>query len=82
MGYFYIQRRRRIVIYMITGSIIAIILAVKWLAQPWRGIVDAGVLVGLTWGLVTVLMHSHQAFHATPAKPFPYAPEVPDGAPH
>lgn len=81
MGYFYIQRRRRIAIYMLTTGIIAIILAVKFLSQPWRGIVDAGVLVGLTWGLVTVLVCTQQAFSTTPAKPFPYAPEVPDDAP-
>ncbi|PON17024.1 hypothetical protein C2W62_15370 [Candidatus Entotheonella serta] len=81
MGYFYIQRRRRIAIYILTTGIIAIILAVRLLSQPWRGIIDAGVLVGLTWGLVTVLMSTQQAFSATPANPFPYAPEVPDDAP-
>jgi hypothetical protein len=81
MGYFYIQRRRRIVIYMITSSIIAIVFAVKFLSQPWRGIIDAGVLVGLTWGLITVLVSTRQAFSATSVKPFPYAPEVPDDAP-
>ncbi len=81
MGYFYIQRRRRIAIYILTAGIIAIILAVRLLSQPWRGIIDAGVLVGLTWGLVTVLVSTQQAFRATPAKPFPYAPEVPDDAP-
>ena len=81
MGYFYIQRRRRIAIYILTAGIIAIIVAVRFLAQPWRGIIDAGVLVGLTWGLVTVLLSTQQAFRATPAKPFPYAPEVPDDAP-
>ncbi len=81
MGYFYIQRRRRIAIYILTIGIIAIIVAVKFLSQPWRGIIDAGVLVGLTWGLVTVLVSTQQAFNATPAKPFPHAPEVPDDAP-
>jgi hypothetical protein len=80
MGYFYIQKRRCIVIYSITASVIAIIVAVKLLSQPWRGIIDAGVLVGLTWGLITVLVYTQQAFSTTSAKPFPYAPEVPDGA--
>ncbi len=78
MGYFYIRKQRRIVIYILTIGIIAIIVAVKWLAQPWRGIVDAGVLVGLTWGLVTVLIFTRQAFIR---KPFPYSPEVPDEDP-
>ncbi len=78
MGFFYIQKRRLIAIYILTIGIIAIIVAVKWLAQPWRGIIDAGVLVGLTWGLVTVLMFTRQAFMMQ--KPFPYSPEVPDEA--
>jgi hypothetical protein len=81
MGYFYIQKRRRIAIYTISIGIIAIVSAVKFLSQPWRGIIDAGVLVGLTWGLVTVCVYTRQAFRATSAKPFPYAPEVPDDAP-
>jgi hypothetical protein len=81
MGYFYIQRRRRIAIYILTTGIFAIISAVRFLSQPWRGIIDAGVLVGLTWGLVSVLVSTQQAFSTTPAKPFPYAPEVPDDAP-
>ncbi len=29
---------------------------VRALAQPWRGIVDAGVVVGLTWGCVAILV--------------------------
>ncbi|ETW92550.1 MAG: hypothetical protein ETSY1_43150, partial [Candidatus Entotheonella factor] len=66
MGYFYIQRRRCIAIYTLTLGIIVIILAVRLLSQPWRGIIDAGVLVGLTWGLVTVLISTQQAFSATP----------------
>lgn len=80
IGYFYIQRRRRIVIYSITISIMAMILAVRFLSQPWRGIVDAGVVVGLTWGLVTLLVSTQQAFNATPSRPFRHAPEVPDEA--
>ena len=66
---------------VLTIGIIAIIWAVKWLSQPWRGIIDAGVLVGLTWGLITVLISTQQAFSDTPTQPFPYAPEVPDDAP-
>jgi hypothetical protein len=81
MGYFYIQRRRRIAIYILTAGVVALISAVRFLSQPWRGIIDAGVLVGLTWGLVSVLVSTQQAFSTTPAKPFPYAPEVPDDAP-
>ena len=30
-------------------------LLVRQLAQPWRGIVDAGVVVGLIWGVMALI---------------------------
>ena len=38
--------------------VIAIVLLVWWvrsLPQPWRGIVDGGVVLGLMWGLGVIL---------------------------
>ena len=52
-----------------------LILLVGLLEQPWRGIVDAGVVVGLTWGLVSLLIFSVLAFAQAD---FGYSPEVPD----
>ena len=50
MGYFHTSRRRMISVYVLTVFIVTLIIAVRWLAQPWRGIVDAGVVVGLSVG--------------------------------
>lgn len=36
-------------------GITALVLLVRLLDQPWRGIVDAGVVVGLTWGGLSIL---------------------------
>lgn len=44
-----------------TGLIVLLIVVVHQLAQPWRGIVDAGVVIGLTWGLVSFLIMSSRA---------------------
>jgi len=31
---------------------------VRRLAQPWRGIIDAGVVVGLAWGVGSVVYYA------------------------
>ena len=36
--------------------ILLLVLVVHQLPQPWRGIVDTGVVVGLSWGLVSFLV--------------------------
>ena len=55
--------------------IVLFILVLPYLAQPWRGIVDAGVVVGLLWGLITIVAFAFQAFTSDD---FSYSPEVPE----
>ena len=57
-SYIYTSKRRKIATYSLTIGIIILIILVRQLDQPWRGIVDAGVVVGLTWGLVSLLIFS------------------------
>lgn len=40
---------------MVLG-ISALVFAVKQLPQPWRGVIDAGVVVGLGWGTVAMVV--------------------------
>ncbi|HXY55812.1 MAG TPA: hypothetical protein VEM40_14195 [Nitrospirota bacterium] len=75
MGYFHAPKRRRVTSISVTLGIIALVILVRLLPQPWRGIVDAGVVVGLAWGLISLLIFAAQAFRA---QEFPYAPEVPE----
>jgi len=56
MGYFQATRRVKITSISVTLMVIILIIAVKALAQPWRGIVDAGVIFGLLWGLLSILI--------------------------
>ncbi len=77
MGYFDTTLRRRVAAWGLTLAIVVLIVFVHQLEQPWRGIIDAGVVVGLTWGLVTVLWFAARAF-ADPT--FDTSPEVPDQA--
>jgi len=75
MGFFHATRKRKIVSYSLTIFIIGLIVLVRQLAQPWRGIVDAGVLLGLGWGVVSVWIFTVQAFFG---EGFDVSPETPD----
>jgi hypothetical protein len=55
IGYFHAGRRQVISSWSLTAGITLLVIAVRNIAQPWRGIVDAGVLAGLGYGLATVI---------------------------
>ncbi len=75
MAYFHAPRRRRITSISVTAGIVVLVILVRLLSQPWRGIIDGGVVVGLAWGLVSLAVFAYQALSAGR---FPYAPEVPE----
>jgi hypothetical protein len=75
MGYFHAPKRRRITSISVTAGIIVLIILVRLLPQPWRGIVDAGVVVGLAWGLISLIIFSFQALSR---EQFKYSPDVPE----
>lgn len=58
MGYFGAPLRRRAVSIGVTAGVVLLVVLVRLLQQPWRGIIDAGVVLGLGWGLVTMLWYS------------------------
>lgn len=74
MGFFHIQRRRQIVTICLTLGIIGLVQLVSLLDQPWRGIVDAGVVTGLIWGLISLALFTIQAFSSSA---FSHSPETP-----
>jgi hypothetical protein len=53
MCYFHSTRKRMIVSYALTAFIVVLIVIVHKLDQPWRGVVDAGVVIGLSLGLLS-----------------------------
>jgi hypothetical protein len=73
-GYFCATRRVRLAVWMGTCGIILLVLAVHQLSQPWRGILDAGVVVGLSWGLLSLIFNVFKAFTS---ERFDCSPEMP-----
>ena len=74
MGFFHATRKRMIVSWAVTSGIVLLILAVRLLPQPWRGIVDLGVVAGLSWGLVAIVLYG---VHALTAHTFNHPAETP-----
>lgn len=63
IGYFRAPMKRMIAMYSLTvGIIVLIIIIHQTAAQPWRGIIDMGVVLGLTYGLVWTCAYAVLAY--------------------
>jgi len=76
MGLFHAARRRLIVSWSVLAGIVVLIVSVRQLEQPWRGLIDAGVVVGLGWGLATLLLTFGLAIAGRPPAVSPELPET------
>jgi hypothetical protein len=75
MGLVHATRKRLIVSWTVTLAIVGIVIVVRELAQPWRGIIDAGVVVGLAIGVVSIGYHSVRALAG---EAMPVSADLPD----
>lgn len=57
MSLFHSSRRQLTISWGMVLAITLLVVAVRSLPQPWRGIVDGGVVVGLVWGIVIIGYH-------------------------
>jgi hypothetical protein len=62
MGYFHGTKRTKIVAWCLSLGVLGLVLLVRLLPQPWRGIIDAGVVIGLTWGIISLAIYVVRAF--------------------
>ena len=76
MGFFGATRKRIIVSWSLTFGIILLIRLVGSLSQPWRGIIDLGVVVALIWGAVAVLAFAGRAMFGSLPNVSPDLPEA------
>lgn len=74
MGYFHAKRKTRITAIALTLGIILLVTLVAYLPSPWRGLVDFGVVLGLSYGILSFVAFTAQAFYG---KGFSHSPEVP-----
>ncbi|WP_428263368.1 hypothetical protein [Haliangium sp.] len=79
MGLVHATRKRLIVSWCVLTGIVGLVLLVRQLDQPWRGIVDAGVVAGLAWGLITMLWWFARALAG---HPMPVPTDVPGDLPN
>lgn len=57
MGYIFATRRRKLMSFGLTAMILCFVLIARLLPQPWRGIVDAGVVTGLMLGIASIIYY-------------------------
>lgn len=62
MSYFHAPKRRIIATLTLTIAIIIFVLLFRLLPQPWRGLLDAGVVAGLVWGIIASMLFCIKAF--------------------
>ena len=75
MGLFGATRKRMIVSWSVSLGVFAIVKIVKKLPYPWRSIVDAGVVLGLSYGALSMCYQTTRAM-------FGYIPDVDECLPH
>jgi hypothetical protein len=75
-GYFQATRRAMLVAWVGTIGIAILVLLIYQLDQPWRGIIDAGVVVGLTWGVIALIASYIRAFSTGEYQVSPELPET------
>ena len=69
-------RRRLIINWLLVVVITALVLALRRTPQPYRGIVDAGVVAGLVWGTLATLYFCLAALRGRPIAGDPELPPV------
>jgi len=74
-GFFRATRKRMIVSWSVAGGIVLLILGVRLLNQPWRGIIDSGVVAGLSIGAVSILYFTLRWVAGFPGN---YPPDLPE----
>lgn len=74
MGYFFAKRKTQITAICLTLGIILLVVLVRFLPTPWRGIVDFGVVLGLSYGVISFAVFTLMALFQ---KDYAHSPEVP-----
>lgn len=74
MALFHATRKRMIVSWAVVVMVVGLVIGVRFLPQPWRGIIDGGVVVGLAWGLIAIVVCFGRALAGRPVPADPGLP--------
>ena len=74
MSLVHASRRGLMVARILVAAIVLLVVVVSQLSQPWRGIVDAGVVAGLGVGAASIVWFAVRALAGTPP---PMPPDLP-----
>lgn len=80
IGYFHGTRARIIASWAVTAAVFLVVVGVRRLANPYRAIIDAGVIVGLLWGSASVLILFARSL--LEGRPPDFDPCLPTGSPY
>lgn len=75
MGFFHAKRSAQRAAWILTGVVAVLVIAMRHLSQPLRGIIDAGVVAGLAYGTLSLLAAAYST--AVNRRP-PADPEWPE----
>lgn len=77
MGLFYGTARRLLVSRLLVAGIVVLVITIRWLPEPWRALVDLGVVAGLGLGMLSLVGIAVQAVLGQPPH---VSAEFPEGA--
>ncbi len=76
MGFFHSTKKRKIVIWILLTGITLLVVLFQYISQPWRGVLDLGVVLGLTWGVVATLIFFFKYWFGDASAADPEIPEA------
>lgn len=76
MGLIHARPARQLRSWSLVLVMVSLVLMVRLVPQPWRGVIDAGVVAGLVWGLAAI---AAVAGHALAGRPLETPLDLPAG---
>jgi hypothetical protein len=76
MSFFHATRRGRAIAWGVSLGVAAAVALIRFVPQPWRGILDAGVVVGLGWGALSLVVLTVNTLRGRPPTVDPELPEA------